>query len=224
VWGVGWNGSTHLDGLAGLGGKPLLPSPCALQHLLAAQPRRHRPRDRDGLFLFGADRPLWVGIGWNFVFIGTNAIQLGLLVRERLRVRFSEQERLLHRGVFSELTPIDFSRLLKAGEWRDVDEGTVLARENAPITDVSVLIAGAAKVEVGGKLVALLQPGALIGEMSFLTRSNASADVTTAAPSRLFSIAKPKLEALFQSNAGIETAIHRLMGQDLVRKLLSASH
>lgn len=175
-------------------------------------------------FFFGADRPLWVGIGWNFVFIGTNAIQLGLLVRERLRVRFSEQERLLHRGLFSELTPIDFSRLLKSGEWRDVGEGTVLARENAAIADVSVLIAGAAKVEVGGKLVALLQPGALIGEMSFLTKSNASADVTTATPCRLFSIAKPRLEALFQSNAGIKTAIHRLMGQDLVRKLLSASH
>jgi Popeye protein conserved region len=175
-------------------------------------------------FFFGADRPLWVWIGWNVVFIGTNAIQLWLLLRERLRVRFDEQERLLHRDLFSELSPMDFKRLLKAGEWHDVGEGTVLAQENRPLADVSVLIAGAAKVEVGGKLVALLQPGALIGEMSFLTRSNASADVTTAAPSRLFSIAKPKLEALFQSNAGIETAIHRLMGQDLVRKLLSASH
>jgi hypothetical protein len=168
-------------------------------------------------FFFGADRPLWVGIGWNVVFVGTNAIQLGLLVRERMRVRFNEQERLLHRGLFSELTPVDFSRLLKAGEWREVAEGTVLARENA-------LIAGAAKVEVGGKLVALLQPGALIGEMSFLTQGNASADVTTATPSRLFSIPKPRLEALFHSSAGIKTAIHRLMGQDLVRKLLSASH
>ena len=175
-------------------------------------------------FFFGAERPLWVGIGWNMVFIGTNAIQLGLLVRERLRVRFNEQERLLHRGLFSELSPRDFSRLLKAGEWHDVGEGTVLAQENRPVADVSVLIAGAAKVEVGGKLVALLQPGALVGEMSFLTQTNASADVVTAVPSRLFSIAKPKLETLFQSNAALQTAIHRLMGQDLVRKLLSASH
>jgi hypothetical protein len=175
-------------------------------------------------FFFGADRPLWVGIGWNVVFIGTNAIQLGLLLRERLRVRLDEQERLLHRGLFSELSPVDFSRLLKAGEWHDVGEGTILAQENRPVADVSVLIAGAAKVEVDGKLVALLRPGALIGEMSFLTRSNASADVITATPSRLFSIAKPKLEVLFQNNAAIQTAIHRLMGQDLVRKLLSASH
>jgi len=175
-------------------------------------------------FLFAADRPLWAGIGWNVVFIGANAIQLGLLLREHLRVRFDEQERLLHRRLFSELTAADFSRLLKAGEWHDVGEGTVLAQENRPVTDVSVLIAGAAKVEVGGKLVALLQPGALIGEMSLLTESNAGADVTTAVPSRLFSIAKPKVEALLQSNAAVHTAIHRLRGQDLVRKLLSASH
>jgi len=176
------------------------------------------------LFFFGADIPLWVGIGWNVVFIGTNAVQLGLLVRERMLVRFNEQERLLHRGLFSELTAVDFHRLLKAGQWHDVGEGTVLAQENRPVTDVSVLIAGAAKVEVGGKLVALLEPGALIGEMSFLTQSDASADVVTAVPSRLFSIAKPNLDALFQSNAGIKSAIHRLMGQDLVRKLLSARH
>jgi hypothetical protein len=175
-------------------------------------------------FLFAGDRPLWAGIGWNVVFIGANAIQLGLLLREHLRVRFDEQERLLHRRLFSELTAADFSRLLKAGEWHDVGEGTVLAQENRPVTEVSVLVAGAAKVEVGGKLVALLQPGALIGEMSLLTESNAGADVTTAVPSRLFSIAKPKLEALLQSNAAVHTAIHRLRAQDLVRKLLSASH
>jgi hypothetical protein len=175
-------------------------------------------------FFFGADRPLWVGIGWNIVFIGTNAIQLALLTRERMRVRFSDQERLLHGGLFRELTPVDFNRLLKAGKWRDVPEGTELARENAPITDVSVIIAGAAKVEVGGRLVALLQPGAFVGEMSFLTKGNASADVTTATPSRLFSVSKPQLEALLEGNAGIKTAIHRMMGQDLARKLVSASH
>jgi hypothetical protein len=175
-------------------------------------------------FFFGADRPLWVGIGWNVVFIGTNAIQLALLTRERMRIRFSDQERLLHGGLFHELTPVDFNRLLKVGEWRDVAEGTVLARENAPITDISVIIAGAAKVEVGGKIVALLQPGAFIGEMSFLTKSNASADVTTATPSRLFSVSKSQLEVLLEGSAGIKTAIHRMMGQDLVRKLVSASH
>ena len=32
------------------------------------------------------------------------------------------------------------------------------------------------------------------------------------------------LEALIEGNAGIKTAIHRMMGQDLVRKLVSASH
>src|SRR5262245_27654964 len=95
-------------------------------------------------FFFGADRPLWTWIGWNVVFIGANAVQLGLLLRERLRVRFDEQERLLHRGLFSELSPVDFSRLLNAGEWHDVGEGTVLAQENRPVGDVSVLITWAA--------------------------------------------------------------------------------
>jgi hypothetical protein len=48
--------------------------------------------------------------------------------------------------------------------------------------------------------------------------------VTATTHSRLFSVSKPQLEALFASNVGIKTAIHRLTGQDLARTLLSASH
>lgn len=175
-------------------------------------------------FFFGSDTPLWVGIGWNFIFIAMNILQLALLVHRRLRVRIDEQERLLHRGLFSELPLSEFHRLLRIGNWRDVDADTRLAAEGRPVPDVMVLVSGAAKVEIGGKLVALLQPGNFVGEMSFLTKGNAVADVTTVGRTRLFCIEKEKLQALFHGSAEINTAIHRTIGQDLVRKLMSTSH
>lgn len=175
-------------------------------------------------FFFGSDTPLWVGIGWNSIFIAMNVLQLALLLHRRMRVQIDEQERLLHRGLFSELSLPDFKRLLRLGRWRDVPADTRLAVQDQPVADVMVLISGAARVEVDGKLVALLQPGNFVGEMSFLTKGNAMADVTTVGPTRLFCVEKEKLQSLFQGSAEINTAFHRIVGQDLVRKLMSASH
>lgn len=175
-------------------------------------------------FFFGSDTPLWVGIGWNSIFIAMNLLQLALLLHRHMRVRIDEEERLLHRGLFSELPLPDFKQLLRLGRWRNVPEGTRLAVQNQPVAEVMVIISGAARVEVDGKLVALLQPGNFVGEMSFLTKGNALADVTTVNPSRLFCIEKEKLKTLFHGSADINTAFHRIVGQDLVRKLMSASH
>lgn len=175
-------------------------------------------------FFFGSDTPLWVGIGWNSIFIAMNLLQLALLLHRRMLVRIDEEERLLHGGLFSELPLPDFHRLLRLGRWRDVPEDTRLAVQDQPVADVMVLISGAARVEVDGKLVALLQPGNFVGEMSFLTKGNAMADVTTVGPTRLFCVEKEKLQSLFQGSAEINTAFHRIVGQDLVRKLMSASH
>ena len=175
-------------------------------------------------FFFGSDTPLWVGIGWNAIFIAMNVLQLALLLHRRIRVRIDEEERLLHRGLFSELPVAEFKLLLRLGHWRDVPEGSRLATQNQPVQDVMVIISGAARVEVDGKLVALLQPGNFVGEMSFLTKGNALADVTTVNPTRLFCIEKGKLQSLFHGSAELDTAFHRIIGQDLVRKLMSASH
>src|SRR5258706_4467536 len=81
----------------------------------------------EGIYFYVASRPpLWVGIAWAAIFVGINLVQLLLMTRDRLAVRMSERERLLHRGLFAELTPVQFHRLLKIGEWREVEDGTTL--------------------------------------------------------------------------------------------------
>ena len=173
-------------------------------------------------FFFGAGTPLWVGIAWNFIFVAINAVQLTLLVRERWQARFSEQERLLHQGLFAVFGPVEFNRVLKTGGWREVFEGTVLTMEGRPVQELLILIKGLAKVEVAGAMIALLQPGAFIGEMSLLTREPASATVTVLADSRLIAVSQERLITLLDKDADVKSAIHRVISRDLVAKLKSA--
>jgi len=170
-------------------------------------------------FYFGSTPPLWVGIVWALIFVAINAVQLALMARERLGVSLDEQERTLHQGLFQGMTYVAFHRLLKSGEWRRCDGGRELTVEGQPVSELYVVAEGMAKVEVNDDIVALVQPGSFVGEMSFLTGAPACATVTTVGPCRIFSISRTRLSKLLAVDEELRTAIHRTMGRDLVYKL-----
>jgi CRP-like cAMP-binding protein len=170
-------------------------------------------------FYVGSTPPLWVGIAWALVFVAINAVQLALMARARLGVSLGDHERTLHQGLFEGMTYVAFHRLLKSGEWRRCDGGRELTVEGQPVSELYVVAEGMAKVEVNGDIVALVQPGSFVGEMSFLTGAPACATVTTVGPCRIFSISKTRLSKLLAVDEELRTAIHRTMGRDLVYKL-----
>jgi len=170
-------------------------------------------------FYFASEPPLWIGIAWAFIFVAINLVQLARLTHERYRVKHSEHERLLRKGIFRDLNTVGFNRLLGIGRWRDVEEGAVLTREDQPVEEIILIAEGGAEVEVGGRLVATLHSGSFCGEMSFLTKDNASATVVASGPCRLFAVNKEKLTALFEKDNDIKTAIHGVIGRDLAYKL-----
>jgi hypothetical protein len=170
-------------------------------------------------FYFACEQPLWVGIGWAIVFVVINVVQLLIMTRERLSVRMSDRERLLHRGLFAELTPVQFHRLLKIGEWREVEAGTLLAVHGNPVPELLFIASGMAEVNVASEVIAHLQAGSFVGEMTFLSGGNATASVSAAGPMLLFAIGKRELDRLLTQDRGIETAMLRVIGRDLTMKL-----
>jgi hypothetical protein len=170
-------------------------------------------------FYFASTPPLWVGIGWAAVFVAINLVQLLIMTRERFAVRMSEQELLLHRGLFAQLTPVQFHRLLKIGTWREIEDGVPLTIQDRPVPELLFIARGTAKVMVGTDVIALLQMGSFIGEMSFMSGGNACATVVGVGRVRIFAITKSALDSLLQRDHQIETAILRVIGQDLTLKL-----
>ena len=57
--------------------------------------------------------------------------------------------------------------LLRISRWRKIQAGTVLMREGDKAVSCYLLLKGEAKIQQQGKLIALLDPGTLFGELAF---------------------------------------------------------
>lgn len=174
-------------------------------------------------FVFGAESPLWVGIGWNMVFVAINVVMLVLLLRERRHLQLDADAALLRRGLFAELDHASFARLLRAGEWVELPPGTRLTTEGEAVEHFYVVADGLADVAVNGHVVSILQSGAFVGEMSLLTKAPASATVTTLAVCRVFRLDRSRLEELLTRHAELRAGLDRTIGRDLARKLRTTS-
>jgi CRP-like cAMP-binding protein len=85
-----------------------------------------------------------------------------------------------------------------------------------------ILAAGTAKVVSRNRLIAILRSGALIGEISFVTKQAATATVIAQEVSRIFSVDTTKLEHLFTKYPEMERAVHRVVELDLTSKLTNS--
>ena len=100
-------------------------------------------------FLFtGGD--LRTGIGWDLVFIAINTYQLHRLLHDRLSLRLPEADRELLRSILAGLDDAQIARLLVAGGFSDISEGTTLAEENKPLDKLFFICAGHVRVTIAG--------------------------------------------------------------------------
>lgn len=171
-------------------------------------------------FFFGASEPLWVGIAWNVVFVLINIVNLYFLTHEHLSSRIDAEAAALLAGPFLGFARLPFCRLIRAGRWRNVHDGAVLTVEGEPVRDLMVVGSGSVEVLVHDKRVAVLQSGRFIGEMSLLTRGNATATVRALGECRLFTVPKSVLAELLAKDKEVDAALHGVLSRDLVQKLL----
>jgi hypothetical protein len=169
-------------------------------------------------FVFTSDQ-LYTGIGWDLVFIAINLYQLYWLIIDRIRMRLPGADSLLLKQVLNGLDSIQIARLLKVGEWQNLEPGVALTREHKPVAELYCLISGRASVLVNETLIAHLNTGAFIGEIAFLTGQTATATVVIDQPARLLVFKKEKLHKIFAQDEQLSLRIHRLIGSDLAGKL-----
>jgi len=157
---------------------------------------------------------------WNIVFITVNVVRIVQLLLERAAVEFSEEEAELHRTVFAGLAPVDFHRLLRAGEWQGFATGDTLIACDSPPEALSLLTAGAAEVVKAGRVVATLAPHQFVGELSYLSGKPATATVTATADGRRLVWTRQSLNSLFRLAPTLHHAFHAVVTHDLSAKLI----
>lgn len=164
--------------------------------------------------------PLWTVIFWNVLFLLINAVQIGVIIRERSGVHFTEEEKELHDTLFKNFAPFEFMKLMRIGKWLEAKQGDILAVERQSLDAVMLIYNGLVGVETNGKEVARLKDGNFIGEVSFITGGNATATVRALQPTRYIAWPKEAVSRLLNRNPTMRVAMQALLSTDLSKKLM----
>ncbi len=163
--------------------------------------------------------PLWTAIFWNIFFVGVNVVQVAILFKERAGVKLTDLEKEMYETIFSNLTPVEFLKILRIGEWRDLNSGSVLISKGKVVSELVLIYNGTVTVQINDDNYRELKDGTFLGEMAFLTGEKASATLTSKTDLKLFVWQFDALKKLFNINPALRSAFHSIISGDLIKKL-----
>lgn len=174
-----------------------------------------------GYNYFSVSGPNWLPIFWLSIFAIINAIRIIGILREKLSINFSEEEKELYETVFSNFNAVEFMKLFRTADWKNIPAGHVIAKEGEQIDGVYMLYNGEVSVERNGTEIGRSRDGAMIGEMSFIKGGNtpASATVVSTKNCKYVFWSKVELRALLRRNPAIDVSLKHVFSVDLAKKL-----
>jgi hypothetical protein len=167
--------------------------------------------------------PLWLDVGSELALVLINGFMMFYLAWSNSRIKFNQREQFLYENEFSDLTRVEFNRLLKISEWHLEAKGFVYTVEGRPLKDIYYLVSGHAEAELpDGSTVALPQ-GNVIGEVSFRLQCPASATVTSKESCMCLRWNQDELRALCSKTNNIKRAVDNMLSSHMARKLSESS-
>ena len=156
---------------------------------------------------------------WWAILLGAALLVLGRRAAENAKVRFTDEEEEMLRGVFSALPRSRARHLLDQGFWLSGKEGDVLTREEEAVTHLYYLAAGEARVMSHGRRVGACRTGDLIGEVTVLSGDQASATVILNGPARFWCAPASALKPYIQAHDDVRRALEQGFTLSLKNKL-----
>lgn len=169
-------------------------------------------------FMFPAE-PLWLDVGSEIALIAINGFMLVFTIWSNSRIKFNQSEQLLFENEFSNLTRIEFNKLLKISEWNLEKPGYVYTRIGEPVNDISYIVSGHVEAKLADGSIVIINEGSVIGEVSFRLGCHASATVTAADSCVCLRWNQDELRKLCQKSANIKRELDSLFSSDMARKL-----
>jgi bacteriocin-type transport-associated protein len=124
--------------------------------------------------------------------------------------------------ILSELADTDVEWMMQNGARATCPRGTVLIEEGRPIEVLYVLLDGRLSVSLaaaGGRQIALLQSGEVLGELSFLDSRPPSATVTALDDATVLRIPRALLQAKLAADTAFAARFYRALGLFLASRL-----
>jgi len=160
--------------------------------------------------------PMWIPIGWNFVFVALNLYHIAVIIYEKRPIKMEPKDKELYETLFKEMSPVEYLKVSKVADWKRYKSGATLIRQEHLVKDLILLYNGTVDVAVDGKKVAELKDGQFVGEMSFLTEKSATATCIVKHDSECLVWKQREFKELLKRNPSLYYSIQSLLSNQLI--------
>ena len=173
-------------------------------------------------YLWGTETVQWGCIYWQLAFLALNLFWIIVIIKERRPPRMTATQKRLYDEVFARsCTPQEMLRLLSVAQKVKYETGkTVVSKLSSP-EGLMLIEKGKVDVSLDGDLLATLERGDFVCEMSYLTGEPAVADVIAASNVEMIHWNRDDLEKIYEGRPELKSAIHEIIGRDLIAKISS---
>jgi CRP-like cAMP-binding protein len=109
--------------------------------------------------------------------------------------------------LFSDLRQRDLEQVAQLADEVDLPAGHVLMREGETGSQMFIIVSGEARVDRGGRQIAVLGPGGHLGEMALVAEGPRMATATLTQPAHLFVLAHREFHSLMEDVPSVRDCV-----------------
>ena len=171
-------------------------------------------------FFFFFENPLWINLGWTSLYTVINLIMLFLIYLESRPVTFSEMEQKIYNRTFKSLKPKEFKHLIDHGSFEELQPDVGLVTRDTHLEKLMLVVEGQAEVVLKNGDEVDIPCGGFIGEQSFITGENTSADVSTGREAAMIlSWDSDSLRKYLEKKPHLKETLELILTSDVIHKL-----
>mgnify|MGYP003322952981 CR=1 FL=1 len=171
-------------------------------------------------YLFYFDETLWNPIVWVGIYTTINLIMLLLIYLESRPVKLSDLEQKIYDRTFKSLKPKEFKHLIDHGSFDELQPDVGLVTRNTHLEKLMLVVEGQAEVVLRNGDEVDIPAGGFIGEQSFITGENTSADVATGREAAtILSWNSDSLRKYLEKKPHLKETLELILTSDVIHKL-----
>lgn len=162
--------------------------------------------------------------GWNIAYLIINSYHAGMILFNNSTVMLPDEIKGVYKEAFTTLTTREFKKIIMTNPYHIYKSSEKIMADGEDTNELFLLLSGQASVVASDKEIASIASGDFIGEMSFMSKQTASADVFAKDDVVVAYWTHADLYKLEQKNIKIYNKFLTIIGRDLVRKLKRKNH
>ena len=171
-------------------------------------------------FYFYFENPLWINLGWTSLYTVINLIMLFLIYLESRPVKFNDLEQKIYDRTFKSLKPKEFKHLIGHGSLEELQPDVGLVTRDTHLEKLMLVVEGQAEVVLKNGDEVDIPAGGFIGEQSFITGENTSADVGTGMEAaKILSWNSDSLRKYLDKKPHLKETLELILTSDVIHKL-----